>query len=102
MIVEAIMHRMGWADIWYAHPGNFGMRHFRRRYIWPGRWGVGVWTGPQNDLLCIKRCDTNEEAERCLSPLAPTALAACLFALGKCTRLGIERSPIVRLDESAA
>ncbi len=71
MIVEAILHRSGWQHIWYAHPGNFGFRALvRGRFglLWPGRWMVGVWTGPQNDLLCVRHCRSNHEAEKYLSP----------------------------------
>ncbi len=37
------------------------------------KWGYGYWTGPQNDLLCIKPdIDSNEEAEKYLSPICNT------------------------------
>lgn len=37
------------------------------------KYGFGYWTGPQNDLLCIKpNIETNEEAERSLSPIHRT------------------------------
>jgi len=32
------------------------------------RWVCGVWTGPQRDLVCLKHCETNEEANEWLSP----------------------------------
>ena len=84
MLTEYILQRMGWDSIWYAHPGPGGLRRlWRMRVFWPGRFHVGVWTGPQLDLLCIERCDTNEEAERALSPSGPTVLLATLAALWK-------------------
>ncbi len=46
--LEQIMHRMGWTDVWYAHSG---------RCRCGNRWHVGVWSGKDNDLLCI--LDTN-------------------------------------------
>ena len=101
MIAEAIMHRMGWGDAWYAHPGPglwplwwgaTSIHHYAcDRLVWhaPGRWMVGVWTGPQRDLLCLKVCETNAEANKYLSPGAPTFTMACLAALCKAWLLGI-------------
>ena len=89
MILEIVMHRMGWTDAWYAHCGPFDLGWFREVCL-RGRWSVGVWTGPQHDLLCIKRCATNAEAELYLSPGAPTATLACLAALAKARRLGVK------------
>jgi hypothetical protein len=74
MIVEWLMHHFGWTDIWYAHPGG----SFRRNFSWGGRFHVGVWTGEQHDLICVKKCSTNEEAERLLSPGARTIWLAAL------------------------
>ncbi len=82
MVSEVVMHWMGWSDVWYAHPGARGFWRDLWRYIrWEGRWHVGNWTGPQNDLLCVRYCDTNEEAERWLSPGSRTILGAVLKAL---------------------
>ena len=37
------------------------------------KYGYGYWTGPQNDLLYIKPgIDSNEEAEKYLSPICNT------------------------------
>jgi len=55
------LHKHNWCDIWYACPSPSGIDT-------PDRWCVGVWTGPQNDLICVKHCKTNEEAEKWLSP----------------------------------
>lgn len=82
MLAEIIMHRMDWGDVWYAHPGVRGWWRDLWRYLrWDGRWMVGVWTGPQRDLICVRHCDTNEEAERWLSPGSHTILGATLKAL---------------------
>ena len=46
------------------------------------RYGFGYWTGKKCDLLCIKICKTNIEAERNLSPITTnifTAFIAFLF-----------------------
>ncbi len=55
------MHVNGFTDLWYAHPGS-------GNFNWPERWHVGHWTGPDNDLICLKLCATGEEAEKWLSP----------------------------------
>lgn len=77
---EEIMHRMGWTDVWYAHPGLLALND---------RWHVGIFTGPQNDLICVKHCDTNEEAERYLSPGASDILSAALASEAKAIQLGV-------------
>ena len=56
-----LMHQYGFTTLWYAHPGP-------ENFHWPERWHVGHWTGPDNDLVCVKLCRTKEEAERWLSP----------------------------------
>lgn len=103
MIVEIICHRMGWTDIWYAHPGPWGLYRLITSFhlFWPGSWHAGVWTGPQNDLICVRRCSTNDEAEKYLSPPAPTALLACLRALWRAWRLGVKRKTMDELLENA-
>ena len=56
----------GFTNIWYSNPWPLGSSP---NYDRPGqRWFAGVWTGPQNDMLCLKICPTNEEAETWLSP----------------------------------
>lgn len=83
MITEFIMHRMEWTDVWYAHPGPNSLRRlcYWRRFV--NRWHVGVLTGWENDLICIKWCTSNEKAELCLSPGSSTILTACLRSLIK-------------------
>lgn len=48
------------------------------RAISCGSFLVGRWTGANGDLLCVKACETNKEAERWLSPPGYTILDACL------------------------
>lgn len=48
----------------------------------PYVYGFGFWTGEQNDLLCVKCCKTNEEAEEYLSPLHKNPIVAFFWFLG--------------------
>jgi len=47
----------------------------------PYVYGFGYWTGEQKDLLCVKECKTNEEAEKYLSPLHRNKIIAFLMFL---------------------
>ncbi len=78
-IVE-MMHQAGFADIWYAYPGLLMSENC---------WHAGIWTGPQNDLLCVKKCDTNDEANRYLSPGANSPYEAVAQAIIRCEALGV-------------
>lgn len=82
MLTEMILHMCGWDSVWYAHPGP-GIRGALRGVRWGGRFLVGTWTGEQGDLLCIRPCSTNAEAERCLAPGGRTLLTAALASLWK-------------------
>lgn len=73
------MHLLNWSDVWYAHPGDI-RSNFRKR---GGCFFVGVWTGPQRDLICVRRADTNQAAERFLSPSGRTILDATIKAVWK-------------------
>lgn len=85
MLTELLMHRMGWDAVWYT--GSAPSVWYAVQAWWRGDvCFVGTWTGPQNDLLCVRRCDTAEEAERCLSPGARTILGAALKAWWKARR----------------
>lgn len=72
MLAEYIMHKIGWTDVWYAHPGPLG-------FPLP-RWHVGIWN---DDLLCIKKVTTGEDAEQFLSPGSRTILGATIKAVLK-------------------
>ena len=109
MLAELIMHVFGWTDAWYAHPGPplYGSYYFAGQpgllpgwgRSWrslrslscsvrrDGRFHVGVWTGPQHDLICVRGCDTNEEAERWLSPGGVTITIAAIRAAVRRVRL---------------
>jgi len=81
------MDRYGWDAVWflgsngrkgkYARPLNF----LRRDACL-----VGTWTGPDNDLLCVRRCRTAEDAEKYLSPAGWTITDAAIRAWWKLHR----------------
>lgn len=77
MLSELIMRRYGWDAIWCPEAADPPVR---RTSPWVGRCLVGTWTGPDADLLCVKPCETSEEAERFLSPMAHSILGAVLRA----------------------
>ncbi len=54
------LDKYGWPDIW--HPDK-------------DSWFVGVWH-TNFDLLCVRRCETEEEAEKWLSPEGHSFLEA--------------------------
>lgn len=75
-------HDRGWTDLWYANPGW----KYKRKGCGP-RWHAGVWTGPQRDLICVKNCSTNAEAEKWLSPGGWTPDEAVALAVAKFEKL---------------
>jgi hypothetical protein len=85
----AEFHEAGFTDIWYAHPGPhpFAHRFGTPRAIGP-RWHAGIWTGPHEDMICVKRCDTVEEANRCASPAGGSPEEATRLALAKLKEMG--------------
>lgn len=87
--LERRFHKAGFMDIWYAHPGPHAYDYYLElREKFGGRWHAGVFTGPQHDLICVKQCETNEEAERYLSPGAHSIAEAIEAALAKREDLG--------------
>lgn len=76
MLTRLIMRRMHWDAIWYADRGP----------RLAGLWHVGTWTGPERDLVCIRRCATNEEARLALSPSSRTLLGAAFLAWRKASK----------------
>ena len=61
------MHGNNWDSLIYFHPGEIRMLD---------RWVAGTMTGKDNDLVCVKKCNTREDGERYLSPQGNTALEA--------------------------
>lgn len=80
MIAEWLMERYGWRDVWYL--GSNRPERYRHwwNFIGPSACYVGIWTGPDLDLLCVRKCETLEEAKACLSPPGYTILHAALKA----------------------
>lgn len=83
MLLEALMARHGWSDLAWTGPVPL------RWYIKRPRWFVGVWTGPQHDLICVRHASTNEEAEALLSPAGWTPLHAALLAAKKSRHVNV-------------
>ena len=54
------LDKYGWCDIWYPVKDH---------------WYVGIWHN-NFDLLCVKWCTTEEEAEKYLSPMGKSLLDA--------------------------
>jgi hypothetical protein len=72
-----LFHDAGFDAIWYASgwpSWSYGHKGLRRFF-------AGTWTGPQLDLICVKECDTNEVANRWMSPEGKTPEDAIEFAL---------------------
>lgn len=78
MLAEWLMERYGWDAVWFL--GSNGLRRGPFRFLGPGTCLVGTWTGPDADLLCVRQCDTSEQAEACLSPEGWTITHAALRA----------------------
>lgn len=76
MLAEWIMERHGWDAVWFLGSNRPHPRwwQFARR----DACYVGTWTGPDMDLICVRRCETDEEAEQWLSPGGRTILHAAL------------------------
>jgi hypothetical protein len=87
----AQFHEAHFTDIWYAHPGRHPYEDYQpggaREHFGP-RWHAGVFTGPQHDLICVRSCATNDEAERYLSPGGWSPEEAVRLALHKLATLG--------------
>lgn len=81
MLDEFLMERYGWDTVWFL--GSNGLKHGPFRFFGPDTCVVGVWTGPNRDLLCVKECATAEEAEACLSPSGWSITHAVLRAWAK-------------------
>src|SRR5260370_38502550 len=87
MIAEWLMERYGWRDVWYLGSNTFPRYRRWWKFLTAKSAYIGVWTGPQHDLICVKECTTNEEAERYLSPEGWTILDAAIRSWWKLLNL---------------
>ena len=55
-------------------------------------WAVGWLTGPDNDLICVRRVATNVEGQIALSPLNESPLLAALGFVLKRTLLAVDNN----------
>jgi len=87
MITELIMAVYGWNEVWAPTIGDpenpppgrkkhSPLASFRIRGFY-----VGVWTGPDGDMMCTRRTTWGPDAERYRSPPGRTLLDATLRAL---------------------
>lgn len=58
----------------------------------PYVYGFGYWTGEQGDLLCVKECKTNKEAEKYLSPLCRSRIIAFIKFIAGIVQAGPGRT----------
>lgn len=76
--------KYGWSEVFYANPFEIG--HIPKQ-DWKKRWHVGVLTGPDLDLICLKHCVTNKEAHQFLSPGGDDIIQATIKAIKKLKEL---------------
>ncbi len=87
MIAELIMATYGWTAVWAPGVGNpenpvSAEKGHRPLHTFKScGFLVGVWTGPDKDLLCVRRTDWMPDAERYKSPHGRTILDAVLRGL---------------------
>jgi hypothetical protein len=81
-----IFAKYGWSDIYYANPF---LPNDDPQCDEPNRWHVGVRTGPGNNVICVKQCTTEEEANKYRSPAGNSINEA----LTKAIRLYKELTP---------
>lgn len=64
-----------------AWPAFYGWN--QRPFIKRTLWSFGWWTGPDQDLLCVRRNLSSGEAQECLSPVCSNRGEALLAFLLK-------------------
>ena len=83
------MERHGWRDVWFLGSNRPHPRWWQ--FIGPKACAVGIWTGPELDLICVCECRNREEAERCLSPFGWTITHAAFRAWLKRRSLDVKK-----------
>src|ERR1039458_759019 len=96
MIAEWLMERHGWDAVWFL--GSNRPERYRHwwNFIGPEACYVGIWTGPDLDLLCVQKCSRVEEAEQNLSPPGWTITHAAILSQLKLTASASKTSPSSR------
>lgn len=93
------MNRCGWDAVWFlgtygqpapwwngpepdptVHPW-WSLKFLGTNSRGDGHVLVGIWSGPHGDLLCVRDCETREDANRWLAPSGRTILHACMKSL---------------------
>lgn len=86
MLAELIMATYGWDEVWALvghredQPPGPKLRRASTVFKIP-HFYVGVLTGPDKDLVCVRQCNSKCEAERNLAPPGYTVLDATLRSL---------------------
>ena len=77
--LEAYMVENGWSHIWYANPFSEGEPDWREKCKghYEDRWHVGVWSGPDNDIICVMPAKHKYLAEWFSSSGSESVLASC-------------------------
>lgn len=84
MIAEWLMERYGWDAVWFLGSNGRTGRYSRPlNFLRRDACLVGTWTGPDLDLLCVRKCQTAEDAEAYLSPSGWTVTHAAIRAWWK-------------------
>lgn len=86
MIAEVLMALFGWDEIWAPGVGDPenpapGSKNRVVELFQVRAFMVGVWTGPDGDMLCVRRCSWQCDAERYASPPGRTILDAALRSM---------------------
>lgn len=67
--------KYGWADIHYSNPFLPGETPI---VDLPNRWSIGVRTGPNNEYICVRHCNTLDEVKKYESPRGNSVKEAML------------------------
>lgn len=65
LLLFQTLAKYGWVDIHYSNPflpGEIPPVDL------PNRWSIGVRTGPNNDFICVRHCNTIDDVKKYESP----------------------------------
>ncbi len=86
MLAELLMATYGWNEVWAPGVGDpespppGADRHRPLDALTTPGFFVGVWTGPDKDMFCVRRCERKCHAEKYKSPPGYTVLDAAIRA----------------------